>query len=54
MFVMQTNGQRELPVEQVGDLLEDHWNYVLHVGVPKTWTKGYSPRFEGFSWEDAR
>ncbi|CAM9868797.1 unnamed protein product [Pylaiella littoralis] len=45
---------QELPVEKTGDLLDDHLGLMLEAGFTSTWTRGYSPRFLDFSWEDAR
>lgn len=47
--------QFDTPSEAAGDLLGDHLNALVEEADDgTTWQKGHSPRFEGFSWDDAR
>lgn len=41
------------PGEATGNLLDNHLSELVDEGGT-TWSKGYSTRFENFSWEDAR
>lgn len=45
--------QEDAPIEATEPLLDDHLTAVVDEGGT-TWSKGHSPRFENFSWEDAR
>lgn len=49
--------QEKIPAEETGELLDDHLGLLVQNdggATASSWKKGHSPRFEGYSWEDAR